>query len=89
MSDSVLQKIFQGCTKLASLDISFCSNVFQSDKTLKYLGTTPLHSCYLDEGEGEMIRWEEDEETVKEMERQREGWRVGEGKWCATYLSEY
>jgi hypothetical protein len=37
VSDSLLQKIFQGCTKLVSLDISFCSNVFQSDKTLKHL----------------------------------------------------
>ncbi len=36
--DSVLHKIFQACTKLTSLDVSFCSNVFQNDKTLKYLG---------------------------------------------------
>jgi Leucine-rich repeat (LRR) protein len=32
----VLQKILQGC-KLASLDVSFCTGLFQADKTVKYL----------------------------------------------------
>jgi len=36
ISDSVLQKILQGC-KLAALDVSFCTGLFQSDKTVKYL----------------------------------------------------
>lgn len=36
ISDSVIQKILSG-SKIGSLDVSFCTGLFQSDKTVKYL----------------------------------------------------
>jgi hypothetical protein len=36
VTDSILQKLLSNCTKLNSLDISFCTGLFQSDKALKY-----------------------------------------------------
>jgi len=37
ITDHVLHKIMQSCSKLTSLDISFCNSVLQSEKHLKYL----------------------------------------------------
>jgi len=56
ISDSVVQKILQG-SKLGTLDVSFCTGLFQSDKTVKYLiNTTRLNAAGCNISETTLIK---------------------------------